>query len=114
MGSMIISSLFIILIIFFFVLFILCVAATPDVSLLISVEIWSLRSAAISFSVLVDFASLVFSITVALISMRVFVYSSYYVIGIANYTAFHFILFVFVLSILTLIFRPNIISLILG
>ena len=63
---------------------------------------------------LVDFTSLAFRLTVALISISVFIFRSYYVCGIPNYTSFHLILFVFVLSILILIFSPNVISLILG
>lgn len=49
-----------------------------------------------------------------IIATCVFRFRVYYLQGIQNYTAFHLLLLVFVLSMLALILRPNVFRLILG
>jgi len=101
-------------------LFIRCLLTTiitfalPGVSVLVAVEVWSLGKTSIMFSAFSDFSATMFRLTVLLIAIRVFRFSAYYVQGTPNFSAFHLILLTFVMSILILIFSPNIFSLILG
>ena len=75
---------------------------------------WAVGRTRLSFSVYVDLIRLLFRLTVLTISLSVYLFSCYYVDGIKGYTRFHAILLVFILSMLLLIFRPSIFSLILG
>jgi len=68
----------------------------------------------LSFSMFIDLVRALFRLTVLIISLSVYLFSCYYVDGIKGYRRFHAILLVFIGSILLLIFRPRIFSLILG
>ena len=85
-----------------------------DIRLLFTLEFWSLGKSRVRFSFLLDFTSLIFSLTVSFIALRVFIFRNYYLYGLPSHNFFHLLLYTFVLSIILLIFRPNIFSLILG
>ena len=85
-----------------------------DSVMLINFNIFTIRKLEINLRIYVDFISRTFAARVLLISLSVIFFSSYYLIGIPNYGQFYITLIIFIFSILTLIFRPNIFSLILG
>lgn len=89
-------------------------SAWADTSFVLSVEVWAISCSRATFSMVFDTISSLFGFAVVLISTRVYLFSRYYVKGMANYTAFHLVLLVFIFSILILIFSPNIFRLILG
>lgn len=78
------------------------------------IEIVAVSRTRITLSLVVDFISTLFLFSVTLISVRVYWFSSYYVQGMPAYNQFHLILAIFVISMLVLILRPNLFSLILG
>jgi NADH-ubiquinone oxidoreductase chain 5 len=63
---------------------------------------------------ILDFYSILFSIVVLLISSMIFFYSKYYIDEDKNQLGFGLLLTLFVLSILFLIFSPNLVMLLLG
>lgn len=75
---------------------------------------FSIRKLEVNLSVYLDFISTTFASGVLLISLSVMFFGVYYLKGILNFSQFYITLGVFILSMLTLIFRPNIFSLILG
>ena len=77
-------------------------------------EIWALRKTPISLTLFFDLVSLIFAASVLLISLSVIFFRHYYLSGIASYTQFHLTLATFILSIIVLIFRPNIIRIMIG
>lgn len=68
----------------------------------------------INLSAIIDPVSILFSLTVALISGAVFIFSYEYMAPQKFFIRFHALLFIFVLSILFLIMSPNLIFSILG
>lgn len=68
----------------------------------------------LEFNLFVDFFGLFFRFRVLFIATRVLVFSSRYIKGETYFLRFHLIVVLFVISILTLIFRSNLIILILG
>nr|YP_010925925.1 NADH dehydrogenase subunit 5 [Lamproglena chinensis]WKF18922.1 NADH dehydrogenase subunit 5 [Lamproglena chinensis] len=66
------------------------------------------------FVVLLDMKSLMFVLTVSLISISVFLFSSDYMKNEPAYLNFHFLVFLFVLSMYLLILSPNLISMLIG
>ena len=73
---------------------------------------WGRRT--VDFVFLIDWVSFIFVSFVLLISGRVFFYSGEYIEGELNLSRFVFLLLAFVRSIGLLIFRPNLIRLLLG
>ena len=82
--------------------------------LLLEFRVLRVFSLKIKFLVLIDMISLLFGLTVAIITLRVLFFSNSYIIKDKTFIGFHIILLLFVLSILLLIFRPNLISGIIG
>ena len=83
-------------------------------AIVIELEIRAFSRSRVSFSLIVDFISTVFLFSVTLIAVRVYLFSLYYVKRIPGYNQFHLVLSIFVISMLILILRPNLFSLILG
>lgn len=83
-------------------------------AIVFEIEIVAVSRSRITLSLVVDFISTLFLFSVTLIAVRVYLFSSYYVQGMPAYNQFHLILAIFVISILVLILRPNLFSLILG
>ena len=83
-------------------------------AIVFEIEIVAVSRSRITLSLVVDFISTLFLFSVTLIAVRVYLFSSYYVQGMPAYNQFHLILSIFVISILVLILRPNLFSLILG
>ena len=67
-----------------------------------------------NFILFFDFYRILFFFTVITISLRVFTFRSSYIASDKYYKRFHFLLFSFVASIILLIFRPNIVRVLLG
>lgn len=83
-------------------------------SLFIEWEIFSVNGVAVVVSIIFDYISLSFLGFVRLISSIIIGYSIYYIRDEKNFLRFLFILLLFIGSILCLIIRPNLISLLLG
>jgi len=77
-------------------------------------EVTKLGPVPLEFPVIIDYVSLVFSITVVLITGAVLVFSGNYMAEEKYYSRFHFLVIRFVGSILVLIFSPSLISLLMG
>lgn len=77
-------------------------------------EIWALRKSPISLTLFFDLVSLIFAASVLLISLSVIFFRHYYLRGMAGYTQFHLTLATFILSIVVLIFSPNMVRMIIG
>lgn len=77
-------------------------------------EIFFIRGNSIVISLILDWIRYSFIIIVRLISGFIIIYSIYYIEGDKNFIRFMFILLIFVSSIIFLIIRPNLISLLLG
>nr|YP_010701560.1 NADH dehydrogenase subunit 5 [Conchoderma hunteri]WCJ53108.1 NADH dehydrogenase subunit 5 [Conchoderma hunteri] len=76
--------------------------------------LFSWGSTNISFTILLDWVSLMFMSFVLFISCSVFLYSGEYMEGEKNLTRFIYLMLAFVISMLLLILSPNLISLLLG
>jgi NADH-ubiquinone oxidoreductase chain 5 len=76
--------------------------------------LWCLCGAIFFFILFLDFFRVVFLTTVILIAARVFVFRASYISGDKYYTRFHYLLLSFVVSIIILILRPNLIRILLG
>lgn len=85
-----------------------------DSTIVINLSLWELSKLDVSLSLYLDFIASRFLVTVLLIALSVKFFSAYYLQGIVLSAQFHITLGVFVLSILALILRPNLITLILG
>lgn len=83
-------------------------------SLFLEWEIFNYNSVSILISIILDQKRCFFLSTVFLISSFIIIYSIYYIEGDTNKNRFGFLLLSFITSILFLIIRPNLISLILG
>lgn len=83
-------------------------------SVFIEWEFFSLNGQSLVMSLIFDWISIIFLITVTLISRIIILYSVYYMAHDKDYFRFSFIIFMFVISIMFLIIRPNIVSLLLG
>ena len=82
--------------------------------ILINLSFIFFDSVSLDFVFVFDFLSLRFSSFILLISSVVFVYSNFYMIGDNNILRFFLILFLFVISIMFLVFGRNMFTLILG
>lgn len=67
-----------------------------------------------SFVLILDFFSFFFSSVVLIIARIIFIFGQYYIDGEKAQGGFMMVLFLFVVSMLFLIYRPNLISLLLG
>ena len=67
-----------------------------------------------NFIIIIDYFRIIFLYAVLLISARVFTFRASYMAQEKFYNRFHFLLFSFVLSIVILVLRPNLISVLLG
>jgi len=83
-------------------------------SVLIDFEIINFINNNFNFILFLDFFRIIFFITVMLISRRVFVFRRSYIKNDKYYKRFHYLLFSFVVSIIILILRPNLIRILLG
>ena len=77
-------------------------------------EIFSVNSLFLSFVLVFDFFSFLFSWVVLIIATSIFFFGQYYIDTDKFQKGFASLLFLFVVSIFFLIFRPNIFSLLLG
>lgn len=83
-------------------------------SILIDFELMISSFLKFSFIILLDKFRLIFFLSVILISFRVFFFSQSYIIIDKYFLRFHVLLSSFVLSIIMLIFSPNLIRILLG
>ena len=81
---------------------------------LIDFEIINFINNRFNFILFIDFFRRIFLITVILISTRVFTFRRSYIRIDKYYKRFHYLLLSFVISILILILRPNLIRILLG
>ena len=86
---------------------------SQEVSIL-EIELWNIGATVVRLSLLFDSFSLVFLMRVLIISARVITFSYSYISTSATNRGFHLTVLLFVLSIISLILRPNLITLILG
>lgn len=77
-------------------------------------EILSINSFSICISVILDYISFMFIGCVLLISSMVILYSHIYIYDDLYKCRFLFLVFIFVLSIILIIIRPNIVRILLG
>lgn len=87
---------------------------TINYSILMDFEIINFINNSFNFILFLDFFRVVFLTTVILIAARVFVFRASYIRGDKYYTRFHYLLLSFVVSIIILILRPNLIRILLG
>ena len=87
---------------------------TSSFSILIDFELMISCFLKFSFIILLDKFRLIFFLSVILISFRVFFFSQSYIKKDEYFLRFHVLLTSFVLSIIILIFSPNLISILLG
>ena len=87
---------------------------SSPLSVLIDFELMISCFLKFSFIILLDKFRLIFFISVILISLRVFFFSQSYMSGDRYFIRFHVLLTSFVLSMIILIFRPNLIRVLLG
>lgn len=85
-----------------------------NIVIFIEWELISLNSISIVFSILLDWISLLFIIFVLLISSSVIYYRKSYISSELNLNRFILLVLLFILSIVLLIIRPNIIRILLG
>lgn len=77
-------------------------------------EIVSLNSSSICFVIIFDWISILFISFVLLISRSVIYYSGSYIRGDKNFNRFIYLVLAFVFSIIMIVLRPNLISILLG
>ena len=82
--------------------------------LLIDFEIINFINNRFNFILFLDFFSIIFLITVILISIRVFTFRRSYIRGDKYFKRFHYLLLSFVVSIVILILSPNLVRILLG
>ena len=87
---------------------------TSDNAIIINLNLWELSKIDISLRLYLDFMATRFLLTVLLIALSVKFFRRYYLQGIILSAQFHTTLGVFILSMLTLIVRPNFITLMIG
>lgn len=86
----------------------------PQSLLLVEVEVWRIAGARVSFAAFLDMFSWLFLFTVCLISTRVAAFRYSYMQLSSGFSKFHLLVASFIFSILLLIIRPNLVTLILG
>jgi len=104
----------IILIVSFFLLFLSILIYRDGIVFFIVWLIYDFLSLSIVYTVLIDWIRLIFIGFVLLISGLVSLYRIYYIEGDKNFVRFILLVYLFVLSILLIIIRPNLISILLG
>ena len=117
MGTPIINFFFLInlVFIFFTISFFLRMSILFHSSyLVIDFEIFSSNVNRFNFIILLDWSRVIFLWAVLIISTSVFKFRSSYIKIEKFYSRFHFLLFSFVLSIIILILRPNLLRILLG
>lgn len=77
-------------------------------------ELISLNTLRFEISLIIDFYSCLFGITVSLIAGAVFLFSKSYIVQEIFFVRFHLTVLSFIVSIYLLIFRPNLIRILLG
>jgi NADH-ubiquinone oxidoreductase chain 5 len=82
--------------------------------LILDFDIIALNSVEFNFIIIIDYVSLTFMGVVTLIARCVVYYSKDYIAGDPNIERFIWLVFMFVISMMALIIRPNIISILLG
>nr|YP_004123328.1 NADH dehydrogenase subunit 5 [Paranemertes cf. peregrina SCS-2010]ADD62161.1 NADH dehydrogenase subunit 5 [Paranemertes cf. peregrina SCS-2010] len=107
-------SSFLFFFVFFFLFFFLSVLLFNFSCFVIDWQFFSLCGFDLSFSILVDWVSLSFSLVVFSISFSVVWFSFYYMSGDQNVYRFTWLVIFFILSMVFLIFIPNLVSLLIG
>nr|AOT84771.1 NADH dehydrogenase subunit 5 [Platerodrilus sp. MNCN/DNA:86739] len=85
-----------------------------DLVFMLEYEILNINSSMLVFSILLDWMSLLFASFVLFISSMVIFYSYEYMKGDLNINRFIILIFMFIFSMMFLIFSPNLISIMLG
>lgn len=85
-----------------------------ECSVIMEVDILSRGTLHLYIPILVDVYSIVFRVVVLIISRRVIYYNGFYMDGEVYYNRFRKLVLLFVLSILFLVFIPNLLGLIVG
>jgi len=91
-----------------------CLRISKFTKIFFSLKLTRVRTFNFDLVILFDFYCALFILTVALITTRVLLFSNEYISNEKFFSRFHLILIRFVLSILLLILRPNIISALIG
>nr|YP_009051404.1 NADH dehydrogenase subunit 5 [Tetrastemma olgarum]AIH00392.1 NADH dehydrogenase subunit 5 [Tetrastemma olgarum] len=101
---------------FFFIFFCLsgCYVLYNGFCILIDWEVFSMVGVCFSFTVLVDWVSLSFSAVVCIISFSVVWFSFYYMSGDEYVVRFTWLVILFILSMIFLIYIPNLMTLLIG
>lgn len=109
------SRLVIVIVIIFFIISVLAyIWNNKNNFILLEIRLINFSFLPISIIFLLDQWSLTFFLTVLLISLSVFIFRGSYILLDKNFLRFHLILWLFVVSMLLLIFSPGLFSLILG
>nr|APX39791.1 NADH dehydrogenase subunit 5 [Pachybrachis sp. ReAss_5] len=87
---------------------------SKDYSLILQFDLLTIHTSTISFSMLLDWMSLMFLSFVSFISASVIFYSEDYMAGDENMNRFILLVVLFVLSMYLLIISPNLVSILLG
>lgn len=83
--------------------------------LIIYWSVLSIKLLIFDFIIYIDYIRVVFSFTVIIIFLNVIYFSkNFYMAKSKNFKRFHILVYLFVISMLILIFRPNLFRLILG
>lgn len=98
---------------------VLCASAglfisTPSAAIIVRAPLIKVTTGGFYVAALIDKVRALFVLTVALISLRVFLYRYEYIKDQKFFRRFHLLLFLFVVSILFLILSPNLVFSILG
>jgi len=85
-----------------------------NLTYIISWEIYNLFSSSITFDIIIEWNSIIYSSIIMFISGNVLKFSKHYIYYDYNYNRFTYILLLFILSINILVFIPNILCLLIG
>lgn len=85
-----------------------------DLVMFIEWEIYYSTTMALVYTVLIDWVSLRFISTVTFISSMVLIYSHSYISGDKNFNRFIILVYLFVISIILMVLRPNLVRILLG
>nr|YP_010039704.1 NADH dehydrogenase subunit 5 [Sinergasilus undulatus]QOY46114.1 NADH dehydrogenase subunit 5 [Sinergasilus undulatus] len=98
----------------FMSLFVFFKSYTEKMTILFEWQLLSVLGKSVEFIILLDLFSISFFVTVMIITTSVLVFSNSYMNNDLFFTRFHMILYSFVLSMVLLIFSPNLVSVLIG
>lgn len=105
---------FFMLIICLFTFFLGLYFLSIDYSLLLEISLLNVNSSMVSIILYFDWISLIFRSFVLLICSRVLIYRKDYIIIDKNFNRFSYLVVLFLISMVLMIFRPNLITILIG